>query len=105
MKQLPGARERSIDVRADVFFAEPVEEPSLAHHEKRLCVRSAQNEMFAAPRETVVQILQSVQTGGVHGQYFPHSQNQNVRFTLEPRQRAFEFVSGAEEKCAENAVH
>jgi hypothetical protein len=51
------AREGEINIRTNIFAAESVEESGLVHHEQRLGVRPAEDEMLAAADEAFVEIL------------------------------------------------
>ncbi len=66
-------------------------------------MRAAEDEMLAALAKFVVQIFKSVETGGIHRENFSHAKNKDLRVLAGTLERGFEFVGGAEEKCAKDA--
>src|ERR1017187_7166371 len=104
-ENFPGAVQRKLDVGADVFPTEPVEKPRLVHHEQRLRVRPAQNEVLAAGMQLAVKILEGVKSRGVNRQNFSHAQNEHVRLLPGPLQGRFQLVGRAKEKRAEDAIN
>ena len=92
-----------INVRANIFTTDAVEKTGFVHHEKWLSVRAAENEMFAALAKFVMKIFEGVETGGIHGEHFSHSKNEDLRFLARALEGGLEFVDSAEEESAEDA--
>src|SRR5262245_10432177 len=104
MQNLASARERGVNIRANVFLPESIQKAGFVHHKKRLSMRAAQKEMLATTDQALVEIFQRVETGRVHSEDFAHAQDQDLGFAFQPRECALELICGAEEECAEDAI-
>ena len=85
-------------VGADVLPPEPVQETRLVHHEQRLGMRSAQNQMFLAPAQPFVEVLERIKSRGINRQDFSQAENEHLRLLSGPFQRRFQLVRRAKEE-------
>ena len=52
--------ERSLDVRTNVFVADPVEKTAVFHHQQRMCMGTAQNQVLVFAVQPFVEIFQRI---------------------------------------------
>lgn len=104
MKNFAGASEGSVEVGADVFAADAVEEAAFVHDKQGLGVRRAEDEVFAFAAEFFVKVFEGVQAAGVYDDDGAHAQDENVGLLVGALESGFEFVGGAEKECAEDAI-
>ncbi len=104
-QDFPRPLERMLQVGANVFTAQPIQETCLVHHEQRLGMRPAQDQVFLALVQPLVKVFQGIEARGINRQGFSHAQNQHLWLLPGTFQRRFQLVRSAKEKRPKDAVN
>lgn len=102
-QQGPGSQERIFEGGADIFRSEAFYKIGALHHEEGLRVRAAEDEVFSFALEFLIEIFESVEAGGIHGEDLTHAEDEDFGFLAGAFEAGFEFVRGTEGERTEEA--
>ena len=103
-REVCGAEQRLLNVRADIRIADVLVEIGPPHQLRRLLAGAAQDQRAAGFFQAVRQIFERLQARGIHRRHVPQPHNDNRRQRLEMVADSRQLVGRAEQKRPVNAV-
>src|SRR5438105_4085829 len=97
-QNLSRARERGIDVRADVVETDSIYEAGMKQHFHRLRLDAAEEKLSAFAIKFLERNLERVQPGGVNCRYGTYSKNHDAWHTQGAREGGLKLLRHAKEK-------